>query len=118
MIAKPSRLSYDVRRWESRQAKRAAKVKDQRAKAAEWRKITAAVKARDAGICRVCWEPTKTSGNPALLGHCHHIVFRSYGRDDSLTNLIHVHAKCHEAIHLHLVELHGDSDMLLVEDMR
>ncbi len=118
MLPKPSRLARTVDKWESRQAKRAQKLKAQKAAIAAWRVTCALVKSRDGGLCRVCGEPTKTTGHPAMLAHCHHIVFRSYKRDDSLENLVHVHAKCHEAIHGHLVTLRGTASHLLVEDNR
>ena len=88
MIAKPSRLSYDVRRWSAKQAKTAASLKDRKANAKAWRVISQAVKARDLGLCRICHEPTLTIGHPAKLGAAHHIVWRSAGGGDDLQNLV------------------------------
>lgn len=118
MIAKPSRLSYDVRRWESRQAKRAVKVKAQKASAAAWRAISQAVKARDMGLCQVCRQPTSSSGNPAKIGGAHHLVFRSAGGVDDLENLIWTCGQCHQDVHAHLVNLRGTASNLFVEDNR
>lgn len=37
--------------------------------------------------------------------HPHHIIFRSQGGNDELTNLITLCAQCHSAVHEHKLEI-------------
>jgi 5-methylcytosine-specific restriction endonuclease McrA len=57
----------------------------------EWRKLSAAVIARDGGICSVCGKP---GANTA-----HHITERRNGGADEPRNLLSVHAACHARYH-------------------
>ncbi len=118
MIAKPSRLSRLLRKFESRQAKRRRIVSEQKARVAEWRLTSLRVKTRDLGTCRICGLQTRSSGHPAYLGAAHHLVWRSAGGPDTLDNLIWTCAACHEAIHAHLVNVRGAADLIYVEDNR
>jgi 5-methylcytosine-specific restriction endonuclease McrA len=75
-----------------------------KAKATNWRKVSAIVKARD-GKCRLC----------GGLGHdCHHIEFRSRGGRDEPSNLILVCRTCHENLHGHVVKLAGTASALRI----
>src|SRR5690242_4988338 len=79
MIGKPSRLARDVSKWERRAAKRTKKQAEAKQAVNRWRAISALVKHRDGGKCRVCAVYTATTGDPRMIGAAHHIVFRSAG---------------------------------------
>jgi 5-methylcytosine-specific restriction endonuclease McrA len=76
-----------------------------RAKEANWRKVTAAVKARDKGQCRLC---------PVKGHHCHHIEFRSRGGKDVPENLVLLCATCHSDVHAHVIKLAGTASALRI----
>ena len=118
ILAKSSQFARNVSKWGSRQAKRAQKLKAQKAAIAAWRVISQQVKARFQGVCQVCQQPTMSSGHPAKIGACHHITFRSAGGSSDLSNLLWACGACHEAIHAHLVTVRGDADHFLIEDRR
>lgn len=114
---KPSRLDRAVSKWEQRTARAKAKGAAQRAKGAAWAKVSAAVRARDGGRCRICQVPTVRagSGDPRRAGHGHHIRFRSAGRSNEMSNVIHVCGECHEAIHRHVIMIAGTAEQLQIE---
>jgi hypothetical protein len=76
-----------------------------RAKEANWRKVTALVKARDLNRCRLCGVPAS---------ECHHIEFRSRGGKDVAENLLLVCRCCHCDIHGHVVKLAGTASNLRI----
>ena len=76
-----------------------------RAKQANWKKVSAAVKARDRSRCRLCGMPGTD---------CHHIEFRSRGGKDEASNLVLVCRHCHSDIHGHVVKLAGTATALRI----
>ena len=56
-----------------------------------WRKLAAAVVARDNGICRVCGKPGADTA--------HHLIEKRHGGTDDADNLSAVHRGCHNKIH-------------------
>ncbi len=115
MIPKPSRLDRDVAKWAARVAKAAKRNADVRAAKAAWLKRSNECEKRDGGICRLCGEPTLQIGDPRRLGGAHHIVYRSAGGTDDLSNLLWMHALCHEREHQHHIRITGTSDDLRIE---
>lgn len=57
----------------------------------QWRRLSAAVIARDGGQCRYCGRPGATIA--------HHLLERSRGGTDDLSNLAAVHHACHAKMH-------------------
>lgn len=115
MIAKTtSRFQRDVAKWEKSVTAKAEKVRIKRLHDQAWKMVSAKVSVRDAQTCRVCHCQTTRfgSGNPKTWGMAHHIVFRSAGGSDELSNLVWVDYTCHEAIHAHRIDVSGTADKL------
>jgi 5-methylcytosine-specific restriction endonuclease McrA len=111
---KPSRLARDVAKWERQERRQKQRTKEQRAADAAWSAISAQVRARDRGVCRICTcQTTKAGvGNPRFYGGAHHIVYRSAGGSDDLSNLVWICNQCSEDEHLHRIDITGTSDDL------
>ncbi len=56
-----------------------------------WRKLRAAVIARDQGICQLCGQPGADT--------VHHVVEKRRGGSDDLANLKAIHRGCHNRAH-------------------
>lgn len=67
-----------------------------------WKKLTSAVTRRDGRSCRSC-------GALRALD-LHHILMRSLGGKDELTNLCWVCRDCHKAIHGHALKARWTDD--------
>lgn len=115
MIAKSSRLQRDVEKYNHRIEAKAAKDLAKRQTAKLRSALSALVKLRDKGCCRVCNVPTVRHGHPALIGAAHHIVYRSAGGKDELSNLIWTCAKCHDDEHHHEIVITGTAGTLRIE---
>ncbi len=112
---KPSRLDRDVAKWATRVAKAAKRNAEVRAAKATWLKRSKECEQRDGGICRLCGNPTmKPPCDPRFIGAPHHIVYRSAGGSDDLSNLLWMHAVCHNREHAHEIKITGTSDWLIV----
>ena len=64
-----------------------------------WRKLSKQTKKRDGWKCQKCYNKGGKYGNAEL--HAHHIVPKSKGGDDKLSNLITLCVECHEDQHGH-----------------
>ncbi len=115
MLAKPSRLDRDVAKWAARVAKAAKRNAEVRAAKAAWLKRSKECEQRDGGICRFCGELTTNFLGPSMAGEAHHIVYRSAGGTDDLSNLIWLHAQCHDFEHKHRISITGTADNLRIE---
>lgn len=116
MLTKPTALARKVQRYERQVARKAAKAAKEKAEAQAWRVLCLKVYARDKGQCRVCGVQTAPAGkgHPAHWGATHHIVYRSAGGSDEMSNLIHLCASCHEGEHSHTITIRGTADALEV----
>jgi 5-methylcytosine-specific restriction endonuclease McrA len=86
----------------------ARKAAANRVKRAAYARVCREVDARDGDVCRVC-------RCLVLRGrHHHHIVFRSRGGKDTVSNLIVVCAWCHGAIHQQRIRVTGTASDLLI----
>ena len=56
-----------------------------------WRKLRAAVIARDRGICHLCGQPGADTA--------HHLVEKRHGGSDDPSNLRAIHRGCHNRAH-------------------
>lgn len=117
-LLKPSKLERDVRRYERKQAKAVDLRKKERAAARMWLKVRAAVYDRDHGQCRVCGNPVRfQSRSPFDIAHTHHIVYRSAGGTDDLSNLVLLCGPCHSDEHRHKLDISGTSEHLTVREV-
>ncbi len=121
MLAKPSRLTHDVAQWARRVARANERTRAVKAAQAAWAKLSAAVRERDHGRCRVCAVETirPGSGDPRLFGQAHHIRYRSAGGPDEMWNLVWICTACSEGEHTtHTISITGTADNLLVTPRR
>lgn len=116
MLTKPTALARQVQRYERQQERKAAKVAREKAEAQAWRVLSLKVYARDKGLCRVCGVQTTPAGkgHPAQWGAVHHIVYRSAGGGDAMSNLILLCFRCHDLEHQHTITIRGTADALEV----
>ena len=116
-LHKPSKLGRTIAQWAKRTERAQARRARERTADAEWRILSLRVEARDRGLCRVCGCKTTKAGvgHPSLWRQVHHIVYRSAGGTDDLSNLIDVCGLCHEAEHQHRISITGTADDLHVE---
>jgi len=70
-----------------------------RDKAANMRRVRAAVLARDKGKCRCCGKKGTD---------LHHCLYRSRGGRDTTDNLVTTCRTCHDAIHAHVLKVFGE----------
>lgn len=114
MIAKPSRLERAVEKWKRHETSTAEKRRVKRLRDEAWAKVSAQVSVRDKQTCRVCGCQTTRfgSGNPVTWGVCHHLVFRSAGGSDDLSNLVWLCHSCHDGVHQHTLTLEGPEGQL------
>lgn len=110
MLTKPSKLERLERQEAKRIKKRRAKRTQQRAEADSDAQIRRALYQRDGGVCRACRLPLKLQSSVGYwweIAHAHHIVYRSAGGDDSLSNRLLLCPKCHFNEHSHLLRIVG-----------
>jgi 5-methylcytosine-specific restriction endonuclease McrA len=114
MLPKPSRLIAAVSKWQRKITADAAKRASAKATKAAWLKLVGQVAARDAGHCRVCRVRVTGpgDGDPRRFAHTHHIVYRSAGGTDDLSNLVLLCAQCHDDEHQHRITLTGTATSL------
>lgn len=116
---KPSKLDREMARYQRTLVRRAAKRARDHAEAQAWRVLSLQVEARDSGRCRVCQrEAPRMTGAPDQWGQAHHIVYRSAGGPDALSNLVWVCNACSEQEHRHMMAISGTADALVVRRLR
>ena len=71
---------------------------------------------RDKGRCRACYtqDLRLECADPFLVAHAHHIVYRSRGGKDDLSNLCILCAICHESQHQKRLSITGNPNGTLV----
>ena len=100
------RAASQARRFARRLAARKAKRKAARDEALIFAELRRQVWERDGRRCRVCGTSLAlATGNPFVDLHAHHVVFRSQGGTDDLSNLVSLCHACHEGVHQHRVEI-------------
>ena len=113
---KPRASKFD--RYESKQTRRQKvrnnKLAEKREAQAQARAIRAACWGRDGGKCRACGKVVKLrSDSPFDLMHAHHIIFRSAGGADELSNRLCLCGICHDDVHRHVLTISGDPYLVL-----
>jgi 5-methylcytosine-specific restriction endonuclease McrA len=113
---KPDSLARDFNKWERRSFRAKLKATTKRALEAAWRALSEEVSTRDRGSCRICTCQTIKwgKGDPRLWGGAHHIVYRSAGGLDTLSNLIWICRQCHALEHEHRIQITGTAEALCV----
>jgi 5-methylcytosine-specific restriction endonuclease McrA len=98
--AKPSSLARDKKQYDKRQARAKAKRSADRIDDEADRAIRREVRKRDQGRSRFSGTPVKwTSDNPLIVGHAHHIVYRSQGGSDAAFNRVTLTPEEHDMVH-------------------
>jgi 5-methylcytosine-specific restriction endonuclease McrA len=117
-LLKPSRLDRLGRKNTKRLAKaRAKRLKDERDRFT-WQLVRAAVYNRDGGKCRVCQKALMLhSRDPYQEAHTHHVVYRSRGGTDEMSNLVTICGLHHAMEHQHTLGITGTADRLRIEWM-
>ena len=115
----PSRrasLSRDVDKWERQRKRQASKATVRKAADAAWRALSIQVRDRDKNACRVCTCQTTPwgKGDPRTWGCAHHVIYRSAGGLDVLSNLIWLCRLCHDKEHRHEINIMGNSERFTV----
>lgn len=116
-LTKPSRLDRDVAKFNRRVEQATTKRQETRKQQAAWLALSDKVRHRDGNQCRVCTCQTTRwgVGNPVFWGSAHHLVYRSAGGPDELSNLVWLCRTCHTAEHQHQLVLTGTAAQLRVE---
>lgn len=115
MFPKPSKARGELNRYFAKQERLRAKQREKKnaqIKAfAEWAGIRETVYLRDGGRCRAYGNRIyrETGCKPDLM-HAHHIVFRSAGGGNELSNLIALSGEAHAQVHEHLLDCEGDGN--------
>jgi 5-methylcytosine-specific restriction endonuclease McrA len=114
MLPKPSRLLAALSKWQRQQAAEESKRAEAKATKAAWLTLVRQVAARDGGHCKVCGVRVTApgDGDPRRFAHTHHIVYRSAGGSDDLSNLVLLCGQCHDDEHQHRITLTGTADRL------
>lgn len=116
---KPTKLERDLSKWARRVDREKRKAAERRAEAAVWSDLRKRVFARDGGRCRAYGLPLKLySVNPLEQAHTHHIVFRSAGGQDVMSNLITLSPAAHQQIHQHKLDVAGDGNGVVTFTVR
>lgn len=98
--AKPSPLAREKRQHDKRVARAKAKRTADRIDDEADRAIRLEVRKRDQGRSRFSGTILKwTSDNPAIVGHAHHIVYRSAGGSDEAFNRVTLTPDEHDMVH-------------------
>lgn len=81
-----------------------------------WRKVCAAVDARDKKQCRCCGRSHVHPDRVGVLhrAHRHHIVYRSAGGADAVENVVTLCAACHNGEHKHRLRIEGTGEAITV----
>lgn len=113
----PAQFDRLVSRYERSVKREAARKADKRAEDAAWAKRSAECRDREKGVCQVCHCQTTRAftGHPKFWGQAHHIVYRSAGGSDDLSNLAWVCGQCSSDEHLHKIDITGTGDKLVVQ---
>lgn len=112
---KSSTLDRKAAKYEARVARVKSKKAEDRKAAAVFSLKRQQAYQRDHGLCRVFGVPVKlTSANPLEVAHAHHVIFRSAGGTDDLSNLATVSARAHDLIHRHVIDVSGNANGTLV----
>ena len=107
-------LARYKRRTERKREREFKRGKERRALAAKLKAIRIACFVRDNGRCRACLVPVYLAHeNPFLVGHCHHIIYRSAGGKDTLENRIMLCVECHSLEHDSTLLIAGDPNAIL-----
>lgn len=113
---KPSRFSRDLKQHEKRTVKAKAKRVADAADDAAWEALKEIVWKRDEGRCRICGKTARLHAtNPKQQGTAHHIVYRSAGGSDDLSNLLWICRPCHADEHEHRLRISGTAAKPVVE---
>jgi 5-methylcytosine-specific restriction endonuclease McrA len=117
-LTKPSALDRDVAKARQRQARAKLKASTDRQVAAAWTVIRKAVYARDKGCSRYSGTPVFLyHPDPEQVAHTNHIVFRSAGGSDELSNLVTLTPREHEMVHArhpkYVLDITGDANDVL-----
>lgn len=116
--AKPSKLARDVDKHAAKVTRRKVKAQQDRDDAKVQTAIRRAVFERDHSTSRASGQPVKWADeNPAKVGHRHHILFRSRGGSDELSNLVLLTEAEHEMAHgrgsKFVLDIYGDANQTL-----
>lgn len=116
-LTKLSPLDRAIAKYEKSKDRAATRTRAKRLHDEAWAKVSAAVCVRDKATCRVCACHTTRwgVGRPEWWGQAHHIVYRSAGGLDVLSNLLWLCFKCHQAEHDHEIDITGTADNFNVE---
>lgn len=97
-------------RKDKRQAIIAQAKKRQRLdKAKAYQLVRLQVFTREKGCCRAFGDALYFEHpDPHRVGHCHHVIYKSAGGNDTVDNLIFVSWKAHTMIHEGLLDVSGD----------
>jgi 5-methylcytosine-specific restriction endonuclease McrA len=115
MLLKPSRLERLLSKFTRRKTREKAKRDKRAAEYLEWSRIRAKVFQRDGGRDRAFGMPVAfSSPDPHRLAHVHHIIPRSAGGSDDLSNLILLSLPSHELVHrVGTLDTKGDGNALV-----
>lgn len=106
---KPSPLDTAIRKHARKRARQAVKTEATRDRALRLSALRRACYMRDAGRCRAYGVPLKLiTDNPELLAHAHHLVYRSAGGGDEMSNLVTLSPRAHRDEHEHRLVISGD----------
>lgn len=118
MFPKPSRARGQIDRYNAKQkrdlAKHRAKVAEKRREWDRWNQLRLAVYTRDGGLDRATGKRVylETGCLPDLM-QAHHVVYRSAGGQDEMSNLVCVSLETHAQIHDGLLDCEGDANGVL-----
>lgn len=113
-ILKPSALDRQIEKYKRRMAKAKDKRAEERREREAWSVVRKAAFVRDRGRCRAFGTPLSlVTANPELLAHAHHVVFRSAGGSDDLSNVCTLSPRAHEMVHRHMLDVEGDANATL-----
>jgi 5-methylcytosine-specific restriction endonuclease McrA len=115
VLAKPSALARKVSKWERVTVREREKRARERQAERKWRALSAMVCFRDKSQCRVCQVLTLRAGDPRLIGAAHHIVYRSAGGTDTMSNLVWTCGQCHDDEHQHRLSITGTAEKLKIK---
>lgn len=115
-------LPYKFTRWINREEKRKAKAREKRlsdqTKRLAWNLQRVALHTRIGGRCQRCKDRVYLSHrNPFVVLHSHHLIWKSRGGGDELSNQVGLDAKCHDLVHRNLVDVSGTAEDPIFTDI-